>query len=123
MPERSDDRPPPPRADATRDIRLPPIPGRPGPDVPPEWSSYVPSPAVPAQHSVDEPTDHLAGSSDHPLRQGTRSFPPRIPVRPLAVSVTPRRRRTTTVLWTLILLTLAVIVACGIYLLVVVNGR
>ena len=122
MPERSPDRPP--RADPTRDIRLPPLPGRPAPAVPSEWSSYVPpaSDARPPQ-SVDEPTDHLAGSSDHPLRQGTRSFPPRLPVRPLTVRVTPRRRRTTTVLWTLILLTLAVILACGIYLLVLVNGR
>jgi hypothetical protein len=41
----------------------------------------------------------------------------------LKVSVTPTRRRTTTVLWTLVLLTVAVIVACGIYLVIVVTQR
>jgi hypothetical protein len=75
----------------------------------------------PAQ--VDEPTERLASPSDDPLRQGTRSFAPPSPVQLLKVSVTPRRRRTTKVLWALVFLTLAVIVACGVYLVVLVNGR
>ena len=34
----------PPPADATRDIRLPPVADRPGPAVRPEWAPYVPAP-------------------------------------------------------------------------------
>jgi hypothetical protein len=145
MPEGSPDRPDaPPRVDPTRDIRLPPLPDRPVPAVPPEWSPYLPSaapgaePPATAQSSlsrppvgatavpppqVDEPTDRLASPSDEPLRQGTRSFAPPSPVQLLTVSVTPRRRLTTKVLWALVFLTLAVIVACGVYLVVLVNGR
>jgi hypothetical protein len=136
MPDRSPDRSPTaPRADATRDIRLPSLPDRPAPAVPPEWSSYVPAapapePAAPAarddrppQRSVDEPTDRLGARSEDPLRQSTRAFSPPRSVQLLKVSVTPTRRRTTTVLWTLVLLTVAVIVACGIYLVIVVTQR
>jgi len=144
MPERSPDRPQtPPPADATRDIRLPPLPDRPAPAVPPEWSSYLPSAPVasgrppadgataaapPAeqalqQRSVDEPTDRLSSPSDSAVRQKTQLFSPPPSVQLLKVSVTPRRRTTTKVLWTLVILTLAVIIACGIYLLVVVNQR
>ena len=134
MSERSPDRPQSaPRADPTRDIRLPPMPDRPAPAVPEGWTSYVPptpAPAAPAtadaprQQQVDGPTDRLASPSDHPLRQGTRAFAPPPSVQLLKVSVTPRRRRTTTrVLWTLVFLTLAVIVACGVYLVVFVNQR
>lgn len=130
MSERSPDRPQTtPRADPTRDIRLPPLPDRPAPAVPPEWSSYVPgSPepprvAAPPRPHVDEPTDRLASPSDHPLRQGTRAFTPAPSVQLLKVSVTPTRRRTTKVLWTLVFLTLAVIIACGIYLVIVVTQR
>jgi hypothetical protein len=140
MAERPSDRPhTPPRPDPTRDIRLPPLPDRPAPAVPPEWSSYVP-PAAPAPaaaalsepavgatvvppHQVDEPTDRLASADDHPLRQPTRTYEPPPSVQLLKVSVTPTRRRTTKVLWTLVLLTLAVIIACGVYLLVFVNNR
>ncbi len=144
MSERSDERPQAPRADPTRDIRLPPLPDRPASAVPPEWSTYVPAadrpapreaappppppPAAaavdrPSQRSVDEPTDRLASPSDDPLRQGTRAFTPQPSVHLLKVSVTPRRRRTTKVLWTLVFLTVAVIIACGIYLVIVVNQR
>ncbi len=143
MSERPPDPPPtPPRADPTRDIRLPPLPDRPASAVPPEWSSYVPSApapgsgptdagppaatpahALPPQGSVDEPTDRLASPSDDPLRQGTQAFSAAPPVQLLKVSVTPRRRKTTTVLWTLIFLTLAVIIASGVYLVVLVNQR
>ena len=162
MSERSPERPHvAPRADPTRDIRLPPMADRPAPAVPPEWSPYVPAtPAAPAPSEppagataigatsigataigatstpepaaaapvatpyqrVDEPTDRLA-SPDHPLRQGTRAFPPSPSVQLLKVSVTPTRRRTTKVLWTLVILTLAVITACGVYLVVLVNQR
>jgi hypothetical protein len=166
MPERSPDRPPTaPRADATRDIRLPPLPDRPAPAVPQEWSSYVPAapalsdppagatavrpstaeaptaeaptaeaptaegptaeappaPVAAPPRSVDEPTDRHP--ADHPLRQSTRAFTPPPSVQLLKVSVTPRRRITTKVLWTLIILTLAVIIACGVYLVVLVNHR
>ncbi len=153
MSERSPDPPQtPPRADPTRDIRLPPLPDRPSPAVPPEWSSYVSSAPAPAgrpppagsaaepptagsaavaptadhalpRRSVDEPTDRLASPSDDPLRQGTRAFSPAPPVQLLRVSVTPTRRRTTKVLWILIFLTLAVIIACGVYLVLLVNQR
>ena len=140
MAEGPSDRPhTPPRSDPTRDIRLPPLPGRPAAAVPPEWSSYVPpaapAPAEPAlseppagatavpPHQVDEPTDRLASASDHPLRQGTRAFTPAPSVQLLKVSVGPTKRRTTKVLWTLVFLTLAVIIACGVYLLVFVNNR
>jgi hypothetical protein len=132
MSERSDDRlQARPSADPTRDIRLPPLPDRPAPAVPPEWSSYVPAAPAPAaasvdspsQRQVDEPTDRLASPSDHPLRQGTRAFTPAPSVQLLKVSVTPTRRRTTKVLWTLVFLTLAVIIACGIYLVIVVTQR
>ena len=140
MSERSDDRPQSgPRADPTRDIRLPALPDRPASAVPPGWSSYVPAagataigtpapgaPAAdpvgsPSPEDVDEPTDRL--SSDHPLRQGTRAFTPAPNLQLLKVSVTPRRRRSTKVLWTLVLLTLAGIIACGIYLVIVVTQR
>jgi hypothetical protein len=141
MSERSDDRPHGPRADPTRDIRLPPLPDRPASAVPAGWSSYVPAedqpappepaqpppaPAAvdrPSQRSVDEPTDRLASPSDDPLRQGTRAFTPQPSVHLLKVSVTPRRRRTTKVLWTLVFLTVAVIIACGVYLVIVVTQR
>jgi hypothetical protein len=138
MSERSTDRPhTAPRADATRDIRLPSLPDRPAPAVPPEWSSYVPAAPAPAPaaaaravredrpspRSVDEPTDRLAARSEDPLRQSTQAFSPPPSVQLLKVSVGPTRRRTTKVLWTLVLLTVAVIVACGIYLLIVVAQR
>jgi hypothetical protein len=139
MSDRSPGRPhQPPRADATRDIRLPPLPDRPAPAVPSEWSSYVasaaPEPLAPVlseppagatalPYRVDEPTDRLASADDHPLRQTTWTFEPPPSVQLLKVSVTPRRRRTTRVLWALVLLTLAVIIACGVYLVVFVNGR
>ena len=135
MAEGPPDRPhSPPRPDPTRDIRLPPLPDRPAPAVPPEWSSYVPPASEPALSEppagatavppqVDEPTDRLAPADDDPLRQTTRTFSPPPSVQLLKVSVTPRRRRTTKVLWTLVLLTVAVIVACGVYLLVFVNSR
>ncbi len=155
MSERSPDRPhTAPRADATRDIRLPPLPDRAAPAVPPEWSSYLPAAPAPAagtpaagtptpgtptaeapaahasaggdgaeRRSVDEPTDRLASPSDRGLRDSTRSFSPPPPVHLLKVSVTPRRRRTTKVLWTLVFLTLVVIVACGVYLVMTVTQR
>jgi hypothetical protein len=154
MSERSPERPPTaPRADVTRDIRLPPLPDRPAPAVPPAWSSYLPAapadpaPAAPAAGatavgaapapeppaaphidaappgSVDEPTDRLASPSDSALRQSTRTFSPPPSVQLLKVSVGPTKRRTTKVLWTLIFLTLAVIIACGVYLVVLVNQR
>ena len=57
------------------------------------------------------------------MRQSTRTFTPPPSVQLLKVSVTPRRRRTTKVLWALVVLTIAVIIACGVYLLVFVNSR
>jgi hypothetical protein len=128
MSERSPDRPSTaPRADATRDIRLPPLPGRPAPAVPAEWSSSVPAGTptadgdAPPRGPVDEPTDRLAPPSSDPLRQRTRDFSPPPPAP--RTSVPPARRRGTTVLWTLVLVTVAVIVACGVYLVIVVTQR
>jgi hypothetical protein len=72
---------------------------------------------------VDEPTDRLASPSDHAVRQRTEAFSPPPSVQLLKVSVTPRRRTTTKVLWTLVILTVLVIVACGVYLVVLVNQR
>lgn len=64
-------------ADPTRDIRLPPLPGRAGPELPPEWAALRvegdpaapdPTPAAPsapdadgttAQRLADQPTDQL----------------------------------------------------------------
>lgn len=131
-----------PRADPTRDIRLPPLPDRPAPAVPAEWASYVPpADATPTgappdgaraaaprrdgaapRHQVDEPTDRLASPSDR-SRDRTLSFTPPPSVQLLKVSVTPRRRRSSRVLWALVLLTLAVIVACGVYLVMTVVQR
>jgi hypothetical protein len=144
MPERSPDRPPPAAArdDGTRDIRLPPLPDREAPAVPPEWSSYLPTAGVPEvdaptpdgpapepeapsdapRRSVDEPTDRLASSNERG-RNNTLAFTPPPSVQLLKVSVTPTRRRTSRVLWTLFFLIVAVIVASGIYLVVTVVHR
>jgi hypothetical protein len=128
MPERSPERPPAaPRDDGTRDIRLPPLPDRPAPAVPPEWASYVPAgesppPTAGPPPQVDEPTDRL-GSSPRPGREHTMAFTPPPPLQLLKVSVTPRRRRTSRILWTLFVLILAVIIASGVYLVVTVVQR
>jgi hypothetical protein len=163
MPERSPDRPhAAPRDEATRDIHLPPLPGRPVPAVPPEWASFVPAadgsaadgsavdgpsgdgspldaPAAGAPtadmpaagrdrdgqspgRSFDASTDRLGSPSD-PARRHTMAFTAPPSVQLLKVSVTPRRRRTTRVLWTLFFLILAVIVASGVYLVLTVTQR
>ena len=50
-------------ADPTRDIRLPPLPGRPSPDLPPEWAALrtepEPEPGAPGM-AADQPTDRMA---------------------------------------------------------------
>jgi hypothetical protein len=71
---------------------------------------------------VDEPTDRL-GSSRSPSREHTLAFTPPPSVQLLKVSVTPRRRRTSRILWTLFVLILALIVASGVYLVVTVAQR
>jgi hypothetical protein len=74
--------------DPTRDIRLPPMPGRPAPAVPPEWAGLVhtPEPTPPARTRLaDQPTDEL----DNPaaaVRQRTLAFTP--PPSPPADAVT-----------------------------------
>jgi hypothetical protein len=127
MTDPSRERPPLPPDQATRDIRLPSLPGRPPPAVPPEWTSYVPAdqPAadgVAPRRGGDEPTDRLASPSG-PARKRTLSFRPPPAVQLLKVSVTPRRRRTGRVLWALFFLILAVIVASGVYLVITVAQR
>ena len=128
MPEPTPDRPPAdPREGGTRDIRLPPLPGRLPPAVPPEWASYVPTARPETERAappsrVDEPTDRLAAASD-PARQHTTAFRPPPPLQLLKVSVTPRRRRTSRVLWALFFLILAVIIAAGVALVVLVGQR
>ncbi len=145
MPDRSPDRTQPgawvpPPADATRDIKLPPLPGRPAPAVPPGWSGYVPSAdARPAQQAaapaagptaspdgerplpeLDRPTDRLPGPQDRG-RSSTLQFSPPPPVQLLKVSVVPRRRSRW--LWAvLIVLPLLVIAGAGIWLFVLLNG-
>ena len=122
MPDPSPERPPIPPDQATRDIRLPPLPGRPAPAVPPGWTSYVPAertaPAddTPQRPKGDGPTDKLPSPSD-PARQRTLSFQPPPSVQLLKVSVTPRRRRTGRVLWALFFLIVAVLIASGVWLL------
>jgi hypothetical protein len=69
---------------------------------------------------VDGPTERL-GSPREPARDPTLSFTP--PPQSLEVSVPPRRRRTSRILWTLFVLILAVIVASGVYLVVTVAQR
>jgi hypothetical protein len=65
--------PPPGRiADPTRDIRLPPLPDRPGPALPPQWDGlHRPAGPVADQRLggpvVDQPTDRLASSSLPPV--------------------------------------------------------
>ena len=53
-------------ADPTRDIRLPPLPGRPPPVVPPEWEGAVPeraSESGPEEVTAERPTDELGAPS------------------------------------------------------------
>ena len=135
MSDRSLDRPDPgpwmpPPADATRDITLPPLPGRPAPAVPPEWSRYLPlgerpasagaPPAPPPSPPFDLPTDRLVGPGDRP-RSSTLSFQPPPQVQLLKVSVGPRR--SSRLLWTvLILLPLLIIAGSGIWLVVLFYG-
>jgi hypothetical protein len=138
MPDRSPDRTQPgawvpPPADATRDIKLPPLPGRPAPAVPPGWSGYVPAgeqppasePAAPPEAErpdtrFDLPTDRLPGPQDR-ARSSTLQFSPPPPVQLLKVSVVPRRRSRW--LWAvLIVLPLLVIAGAGIWLFVLLNG-
>lgn len=123
MPDPSPERPPIPPDQATRDIRLPPLPGRPPPEVRSEWTSYVPAertaPAEerPSRPEGEGPTDKLPAPSD-PARNRTLSFQPPPSVQLFKVSVTPRRRRWTgRVLWILFFLIVAVLVACGVWLL------
>jgi hypothetical protein len=130
MPDRSPDRPlpgpdVPPPADATRDITLPPLPDRPGPAVRPEWASYVPATppaddAAPAQRSaLEPPTDRFPPRPEH--RSSTLAFQPPPPVQLLKVSVGPRRRAGW--LWVVaVLVPLLVIVASGVWLLVLFYG-
>ncbi len=141
MSERSQDRPSIPPDQLTRDITLPPLPDRPPPAVPPEWASYVPqggattggtgpaaAPSGPAPE-FDGPTVQGSGRST-PHRDPTRPFGApeglvlRAPADPdTTAAPAPRRRWTGRLLWTLVLLTLAVIIACGVYLVLTVVQR
>jgi hypothetical protein len=63
-------------ADPTRDIRLPPLPGRPGPELPPAWAGLraEPAPAGTSDDALaDQPTDQL-GSPPEPKRDRTLTF-------------------------------------------------
>ncbi len=127
MAEPSPERPPIPPDQATRDIRLPPLPGRPPPVVPTEWTPYVPAdqpaPDQPGPRAAgDEATDKLPSPSE-PARHRTLSFQPPPSVQLLKVSVTPRPRRTSRILWFLFFLIVAVLIACGVYLVLTVVQR
>ena len=134
--------------DPTRDIKLPPLPGRPPSVLPPEWTQAPPSPRpdaptpdlpgpppgtsvrevrpAPARPRatplVDEPTDELAPPRDRP-RERTIAFasPAMAAGRPMPViGPTSRHRR-----WPWVLLTLLpvlVIAGAGIALLVLLAG-
>jgi hypothetical protein len=70
--------PPPPSglADPTRDIRLPPRPGTPGPDFPPEWEALQPAEPPPPDEALAElPTDEVASRRpETPDRDPTLTF-------------------------------------------------
>jgi hypothetical protein len=138
MSERSPDRPPVPPDQLTRDITLPPLPGRPPPSVPPEWASYVPPPGTPgAPDAADGAVTMAAPEFDGPTEQVSgRSTPHRDPTMPIVAPEglasasrdagtpsPPRPRWTSRVLWTLVFLTVAVLVACGVFLIVTVARR
>lgn len=140
----------PPPADATRDIRLPPVADRPGPAVRPEWAPYVPAPqasphqvpAAPPAAQVplvvepaqgerapepephqphDPPTDRLAAPPDR-ARSTTLAFQPPPPVQLLKVSVGPSRRSGW--LWALaIIVPLLIILGSGLWLVLLFYGR
>ena len=134
--------------DPTRDIRLPPLPDRPPPALPPGWAGVparpsptppgpdvsAPPPGTSVPHAeptaarpggtplADEPTDQLAQPRGRP-RERTIAFasPEMAGGRPAPViGPTPRRRR-----WPWVLLTLMpvlVIVGAAITLLVLLRG-
>jgi hypothetical protein len=70
-------------ADPTRDIRLPPLPGTPTPDLPPEWAGLRAEPAAqpaavsdpgdPSDPLADQPTDQM-GSPPPAARDRTLTF-------------------------------------------------
>ena len=64
-------------ADPTRDIRLPPLPGTAGPELPPEWQGLRSDGAAtadsPPESLADQPTDQL-GRSPEGARDNTLTF-------------------------------------------------
>lgn len=56
-------------ADPTRDIRLPPLPGRAGPELPPEWQAIRAERSTQAEPAQPEPPDTLADQPTDQLGQ------------------------------------------------------
>jgi hypothetical protein len=125
-----------PAADPTRDIRLPPLPGRPAPVLPAAWARPPGDPAgeapVPAS-LVDQPTDQWGPPGGVPRHQTLdlpcAMAPPHgaggsTPGGPGAVSVvvTARRRRRRWPWVVVSLLPVLVIVVTGIWLLLLLRA-
>ena len=132
-------------ADPTRDIRLPPLPGTPGPSVPPQWEGLH-RPAergtggTPGGVVAEQPTDRLASPPAQPVdREPTLTFTgspaqrwaaglaatpdpawSSVPPAPGPVTVTPRTRpRPAARRWPWIVLTLLpllIIAGTGLWL-------
>ena len=138
-------------ADPTRDIRLPPLPGRPNPELPPEWaglraepaSAPPAAPAGSAHPLADQPTDQL-GSPPEAKRDRTLTFDgtsaqrwaaglpatpdpawSSVPPGPPPVVAPRPRAEERSRRWPWVLLTLVpilVIVVTGVWLLVLMRG-
>ena len=125
-------------ADPTRDIRLPPLPGTPGPDLPPEWEALRPaeprSAPSPDEAVAELPTDNMASRRpDAPDRDPTLTFDgssrerwaaghaatpdPVWSAAPGSVVVTGRRRPRRWPWIVLVLLPVLIIVVTGVWLL------
>jgi hypothetical protein len=89
----------------TRELKLPPVPGRPAPvePAPAEPVPVEPAPVEPAEVLADQPTDQLPSPE---ARQPTHHFGPWQPLQPRVVP--GRRSRTPYVVGALVVLVLVV---------------
>ncbi len=114
-------------ADPTRDIRLPPLPGRPAPLLPAAWARAQAETPAPAEDSPadpptlhNEPTDRLRPPPRPRERTLAFSSPEMVhrPAGPVQVGRSPRR-------WpwaVLVALPLLIIIGTGIWLLLLLRG-
>ena len=126
-------------ADPTRDIRLPPLPDRPPPSLPPAWRPEDAGPR-PDRTMVDQPTDELGapprdrdptltfdGSASERWKAGLAATPDPAwsPLSPAGRPVVGARLRERSRRWPWVVLTLLpvlVIVVTGIWLLVLLRA-